>query len=65
MRTTMGDPPKNLTITSPKGERLKLAFDMLPNGTGYQAIYESEEQGLFQMQEGDVKGVFALGPTTI
>ena len=64
LRRTMGDPPKHLTITSPKGQTDKLAFDMLPNGLGYEAIYESDEHGLFQMEEGDIKGVFALGPAT-
>ena len=41
-----------------------LTFDPSPDGIGYQAFYESEEQGVFQMQEGDVEGVFALGPAT-
>ena len=64
VRRTMGDAPKYLTITSPTGEMDKLAFDVAPNGLGYQAIYESKEHGLFQMQEGEIKGVFALGPIT-
>ncbi len=64
VRRTMGDAPKDLTVTSPQGMRQMLTFDQSPDGIGYQAFYESEEQGVFQMQEGDVKGVFALGQAT-
>lgn len=64
LRRTMGEAPREVLITSPSGAISKHSFAPLSKYGSYQAIFESEEQGLFQMETPGLKGVFAMGPAS-
>ena len=61
---TMGEAPKEVVITSPSGKISQHAFAPRTTSGGYDAIFESEEQGLFKMEMAGLKGVFAMGPAS-
>ncbi len=64
LRRTMGDPPNEVVIRSPSGKVSQHAFSPRQKTGGHEAIFESEEQGLFQMEAGGLQGVFAMGPAS-
>jgi len=63
IRRTLGAAPQEVVITSPSGQKSAIALVQTDDGLGHETVFESAEQGLFTMQEGQVKGIFALGPS--
>ena len=64
IRRTLGAAPKEVVVTSPSGKESVVALGRSQDYPGFEAIFESNEQGLFKMQEGQIQDVFALGPST-
>ena len=64
LRRTMGEAPDQAAITSPSGQITQHAFAPSLKSGGYEALFESEEQGLFQIETSGLKGVFAMGPAS-
>ena len=63
IRRTLGAAPKEVIVTSPSGQKSKVALLPTVDNLGFEALLESTEQGLFAIQEGEVNGIFALGPS--
>ncbi len=64
LRRTMGEAPDEAVITSPSGQVSQHAFAPSSKSGGYEVLFESEEQGLFQIETTGLKGVFAMGPAS-
>jgi hypothetical protein len=63
IRRTLGAMPKEVIVTSPSGQESKVVLAPTMDGLGFEAFFESDELGLFAMQEGEVNSIFALGPS--
>ncbi len=61
IRRTLGTAPKEVIVTSPSGQESKVALTPTMDDLGFEALFESTEQGLFSMQEGEIEGIFAFG----
>ena len=64
IRRTLGAAPKEVIVTSPSGKESTVALVPAPHDPEFEAVFESNEQGLFTMQEGQIRGIFALGSST-
>ncbi|RRH76983.1 hypothetical protein [Falsigemmobacter faecalis] len=59
-RHTLGAAPGAVEITSPGGSRMDLTLSEVSPGL-WRGTWQAPEIGLYQMREGDHRGVFALG----
>ncbi len=64
IRRTLGFEPTEVVVTSPSGKESVIALTPAQDTAAFEAVFKSDEQGLFKMEEGQIKGIFALGSST-
>lgn len=60
-RATLGNPPGNVEIINPKGERSNASFSEFSPGV-YRAAAPAAEQGLYEARQGNLRAFAAVGP---
>jgi hypothetical protein len=60
-RRTLNDAVDRVSVISPSGDETNLSMSMQGEGL-WSANIETEEQGVFQLRQGDLETVVALGP---
>ncbi|MEI4487727.1 hypothetical protein V8J36_16165 [Frigidibacter sp. MR17.14] len=61
-RRTLGEGPRELTITAPDGTPTVLPMEESDPGR-FTAVYDAPEIGLYRLKEGDMERVYAVGPS--
>ncbi|WP_126975110.1 hypothetical protein [Frigidibacter oleivorans] len=61
-RRTLGEGPRELTITAPDGTETVLPMEEAAPGR-FTAVFDAPDIGLYRLREGDLERVFAVGPS--